>query len=531
MLEQSTGAQEDNRNHSEFCVGVPMDPVLAVPKMDVVGAKATRYEARTYANGGVVVVSQQNPAEACVNAVLRRGADVVELGPYADDHFDLVAKIYEAHDHVTVNGRRQSVRRRGPICSVGALARAKGITRMITHEADPRLREVAIEMGLELRENPDLCRKLGTKTGLNAAITAYREVHPETSLVPFGANINDIDAAMAEVERFEAVGRGTYLKLDTVRGGIVAAGGEGHIALPLGTNKNEARDKILAMTGGDTQFMGVAQMHLSNYRVLSLSSGQDKTGKFVAYEAHEQTVDGNTADGALPITDPWMRTEFQRFWSDVRNFYNYFGVTGDQNLNAMVLTPEDYTIACRLYGEKHVARMVLVDFNYRAVSGTKNAMARLQEDTGKRMDFGMDFRSRGIKVGAGFAANPHLMFAVGRDYGLYPGRGGNYTVVNMGTFTPHAVAEDPYLKTQVIANRDNAAASIDLYEEALMERDAQIFARDLHMPYVAPIHVPHLPEVQYRRMVRSGMERVLNFPRIHDNQTGQAICGNIWTKR
>ncbi len=531
MMEQRVALQTEVARQTEFLVGVPMEPVLAVPKMDVVGAKATRYEARTFSNRGAVVVSQQNPAEAAVNATLRRGADVVELGPYVGDHFDLVTKMYEHHDHVIVNGRKQSVRRHGAIRSVGAMARAKGITRMVTHEVDPRLKDVAAEMGLELRENPDLCRTLGTKSGLNAAISEYRDTHPNTSLVPFGTNIHDLDATMAEVARLESVGKGTYLKLDTVRGGIVAAGGEGHLALPLGTSRDEVRKKILAMTGGDTQFMGVAQMQLNNYKVLSLSSGQDKSGKFVAYEAHEQTVDGNTADGALPITDPWMQAEFKRFWGEVKGFYEYFGVTGDQNLNAMVLTSEDYAVACTLYGEQYAARMVFVDFNYRAVSGTKNAMARLQEDTGKRMDFGKDFRSRGIKVAPGFAANPHLMFAIGRDMGLGPGRGGNFTVVNLGTFTPHAVAESPYLKTQVIANCPDAAARVDAYEATLMERDVRAFAHSVHMPHVDPAQVPYMPEVQYRRMVRVGMERVLSFKGNYEIQPHQTVHRNIWARR
>jgi hypothetical protein len=264
--------------------------------------------------------------------------------------------------------------------------------------------------------------------------------------------------------------------------------------------------------------------------VLSLSSGQDVTGKFVAYEAHEQTVDGNTADGALPITDPWMRAEFKRFWGEVKSFYEHFGVTGDQNLNAMVLTPEDYAISCLLYGEQHAARMVFVDFNYRAVSGTKNAMARLQEDTGKQMDFGIDFRSRGIKVGPGYAANPHLMFAVGRNMGLKPGRGGNFTVVNMGTFTPHAVAQSPHLKTQVIANCPDATARVDAYETALMKSDARAFAYSTRMPYVEPTQVPHMPEVQYNRMVRSGMDQVLNSPNNHEISSGHTLLGNIWTR-
>ncbi|MBP6994294.1 hypothetical protein KBB12_03565 [Candidatus Woesebacteria bacterium] len=532
MLEHRTANHTEMRQQTEFLVGVSMEPVLAVPKMDVVGDRATQYEARTYSSGGAVVVSQQNPAEAAVNATLRRGADVVELGPYSGDHFDLVAKMYEPHDHVTVNGRRQSVRRHGAIRSVGAMARAKGITRMVTHEVDPRLKDIAERMGLALRENPELCRTLGTKSGLNTAIAGYRETHSNTSLVPFGTNIHDLDATMAEVAKLESVGKGTYIKLDTVRGGIVAAGGEGHLALPFGTSQDEARNRILAMTGGDTQFMGVVQMQLNGYRVLSLSSGQDRSGQFVAYEAHEQTVDGNTADGAMPITDPWMRTEFRKFWADVREFYGHYGVTGDQNLNAMVLTLEDYAVACALYGEQNVARMVFVDFNYRAISGTKNAMARLQEDTGKPMDHGVDFRSRGIRVGAGFAANPHLMFAAGKSMGLHPGKGGNFTVVNMGTFTPNAVAGFPYLKTQVIANCDNASGCVDAYEAALMESSPRALANAMGMPYVEPAQVPHMPKVQYQQIVHNGMDRVLNLSTgRYEESKHQTFRGNIWAGR
>lgn len=530
MLEQRSAKHIESEISAGFLVGVPMDPVLAVPKIDVVGAGATKYEARTFSNGGAVVVSKQNPAEAAVNVTLRPKADIVELGPYSTGDYDLVSKMQEPHGHVTVNGRRRSVSKYGVIQSVGRMARQKGVRRMVTHEVDPRLKSFAEEMGLELRENPELCRTLGTKSGLNNAIANYRNSHPETMLVPFGENVSDLGTTMAAVARLQAAGKGAYLKLDTVRGGIVAAGGEGHLSISLDTPPDETKRRILTLTGGETYFMAVTQMQLEKYKVLSLSSGQDQLGKFVAYEAHEQTVDGNTADGALPITDPFLMAEFTRFWRDVKEFYEHFGITGDQNLNAMVLTPEDCAVACSLYGEQNVARMMFVDFNYRAISGTKNAMARLQEDTRMPMDLGKDYRSKGIKVGSRFAANPHLMFAIGRQFGLQAGVGGNFTVVNMGTFTPEAVAEKPFLKTQVIVQCDDASAKVDSYEVALLHGDAQALARSLNVPFVDPTQVPHIPAQSYHRTVRRGMEQVLNLSNRHETPSSQNVRGNIWAK-
>lgn len=515
---------------TDFLVGVSSDPVLAIPKMNVVGASAPNYEARTYSNGGAVVVSKQNPAEAAVNAALRPGADIVELGPYADGEYDLVTKMLNMQGSLTVNGRRQSVRKDGATCFIGQMMRRKGVSRMVTHEVDPRLKMVADEMGLELREDAALSRRLGTKSGLNSAIAEFRGLHPNTMLVPFGNNVFELEAAMLEIARLQTAGKGAYLKLDTVQEGIVAAGGEGHLSIPLGISPDEARRRILAMTGGNTNFMGVTQMQLADYRVLSLSSGQDESGRFVAYEAHEQTVDGNTADGALPIRDPFIFAEFQHFWTDVKRLYEHFAVTGDQNLNAMVLSPEDFAVACALYGEQNAARMVLVDFNYRAVSGTKNAMARLQEDTGRRMDYSQDYRSRGIRVGQPFAANPHLMFAAGNQFGLRAGSGGNFTVVNMGTFTPQAVAGEKPLKTQVIARCDDASGRIDSYEEFLRNGNAEVVARSLGMPFVHPSQVPEMNTQQYQQIVRGGMEQVINSQLSYEHAAAQPIQGNLWTR-
>ncbi len=455
--------------------GLPTKSVVAVPKMNVVGSKATQYEGRTFANGGVTVVSRQNPVEAAVNMAIRRGTTMLEIGDYEpDDGYDLVHRLGRQLPKVWVDGVEMSCDNLGPIGVVASIARQKGARRMVTHEIDGRLPEIAKRMGLELHEDAEKFAELGTKSGLNSALYDYWQAHPKSVLRPFGLNVRSLGDVLSEVQRLRSSGVGTYIKLDNV-GGIVAAGGEGHLAVPLDMDISDVARKIRSMSGDGEFVTGVAQMMLTDYKVLSLSSGRLADGRYVAYEAHEQTVDGNTADGAKPITDKVMFDDLWTMWQDIKDFYQQHGITGDQNLNAMCLSESDYVTACQLYGESNVARMLMVDFNYRAISGTKNAMSRHQEDTGRRFNFNFDFRSRGIKVAPAFAANPHLMFAAGKEVGLSAGIGGNFTVVNMGTFTPKAVVEahsgGRRLKTQVIAQVADASKKVDMYESMLGDND------------------------------------------------------------
>lgn len=534
MSSESDRLREIHR-HDGLLYGLPTKPVVSVPKMNVVGAKAHQYEGRTYTNSGLAIVSKQNPAEAAVNMALRPGTTMVEVGQYEpEDGYDLVHRLGRPLQTVLVNGKQVNCEQDGTLGVIRRVAASKGAKRMVTHEVDQRLPQIAKDMGLELKEDADKFAELGTKSGLNSALYEHCQKHPESKLKPFGVNVRSIGDMLAEVQRLRSHGAGTYIKLDTV-GGIVAAGGEGHLAIPLDMDISEAARKIRDMAGQGEFVTGVAQMMLTDYKVLSLSSGQLPDGRFVAYEAHEQTVDGNTADGARPIADKTIFNKLWDMWQDIKVFYEESGITGDQNLNIMCLSDEDYALACQLYGEQNVADMLMVDFNYRAISGTKNAMCRYQEDTGNIFGFDQDFRSRGIRVAPAFAANPHLMFAAGRHVGLKAGKGGNFTVVNMGTFTPSAVRDahfrDAGLKTQVIAQLAGASRIVDAYEEMLMGgKNAQRLAQEQNLQYIDPAAISELPYGEIGACVYGGMQEVLSYNQNHEKANDRSIQGRIWRR-
>jgi hypothetical protein len=92
-----------------------------------------------------------------------------------------------------------------------------------------------------------------------------------------------------------------------------------------------------------------------------------------------------------------------------------------------------------------------IDLNYRAISGTLNAMARYEEETRRRINF-RRFRSDGIKVDPFYAANPHLLYVAAAELGLRAGVGGDFAVINMGTFEQCCLRGRPYFKTQVLVN-------------------------------------------------------------------------------
>ncbi len=515
-------------------VGVPTAPVVALAKMDVMGPNTCRYEGRIGVNrGGVNLVSRLLPVERAVYSVLRPWETMVELGEYDDGDYDITRRLANPKPPVHINGKPTDCGdSKGATSVISRLLKHKGVSRMVTHEIEPLLPQVASDLGVSLHERADLYQTLSSKTGLNKAIATYNETHLASTLRPLGIVCDGVDMVIEEVARLRNLGCGAYLKLDNVRG-IVAAGGLGHLAIPTEMSIDDVRCKILSMTNGVTQFDCVTQMLLKDYRVLSLSSGQGVDGSYKVYEAHEQTVDGSSADGARPICDPKLDELLMRLWDDTHDFYKQFGIVGDQNLNAMVLSDLDYQRACEVYGPEKASNIYLTDLNYRAITGTRNAMTRYQGDTGRLLDPYKDYRSRGISVAPIYAANPHVMVAVGKKCGLVMGNGGNSTIVNMGTFTPDAIVKcrdtGGRLKTQVIVQRPGASSAIDRYEALLNDEIlAGKTARGLGLPYFDKLEPADLMSATYQREIARGMKEAMG----HDtkNKLGEAcvIQGNIW---
>lgn len=518
ILARRTGLRPAEMGFKELVantlVGVPTTPVVTVPVLRVVGSHATYYESRTFTNGGLVVISNQRAPEAAVNRAIRPGADIIEVGEYPQGDWDLVNRIMSNDGTVVHNGRTVAVENKGRY--IAGVAQKKGLTRMVTHEQHPSLIGLAQEWNLEYRENVGLFEDLGTKSGLNSALQRYKERHPGSPLGPFGVNFASTREIYVEIARLREYGLGAYIKLDRSETGSVAAGGEGHMAVPLSCSDEEVMRKVseLVGSGEDGKIAGVVQMMIADPKVFSVSSGEEQKGQgHAAYEAHIQTVDGSTADGAMPLDGSYeSKVLLQDVWPEVKRFFGEEGVTGDANINCIALPPEYHRMAKRLYNNDNLAPVVFVDFNYRGISGTKNAMARYQEDTARPMDFS-SFKSKGIKVDKLFAANPHLLYFMAATLGLRSGHGGNLAVINIGTFNPADFGSKDKFKTQVIVNgTSNPADDVARLEEvlssppsprAMEEIDAAGFA------YVDALRVAESDQSAYGDFIERSMKHYL----------------------
>ncbi|GIW59862.1 MAG: hypothetical protein KatS3mg087_0928 [Patescibacteria group bacterium] len=454
-MSEQVSKYSDNRVDLKI-VGIPKNPVVSVPKLDVVGGAARAYESRTYANGGVVVVSRQRAAEIAVNRFFRRGVDVVEVGEYSNGDYDLLTLIGTDGHEVRVNGRRIGAVD-NKVGFIGSVVRRKKVGVMATHEQDERLVNLARAWGVQYPENFRVFKDTTCKSGLNRAIDAYRTENPGSCLFAFGRIFQGYDGLVAEVMRLANHGEGAYIKLDFAPQGQVNAGGQGQLALPRGLSEDEIKNKLDGLVGSgkygnEVPLSGVVQLMVPNPDILSISSGQNDKGEYVVYEAHYQTQDGNTAAGALPLPDtPYARFLMQDLWPELARFYRRQGITGRQNMNFIVIPEELHTKARYIYGEPQMPNVMPIDLNYRAISGTLNAMARYEEETRRRIDF-RNFCSGGIKVDPFYAANPHLLYAAAAELGLRAGVGGDFAVINMGTFEQDSLRIRPYFKTQVLVN-------------------------------------------------------------------------------
>lgn len=496
--------------------GIPTTPVVAVPVLRVVGPHATYYESRTFANGGLVVVSKQRPPESAVNSVLRPNLDIIEVGEYKpEDHWDLVNVINRNDDnHVIHNGERITALDKSAYIS--QVARKKGIARMITHEQHPGLKPLAEAWGLEYREKPERFSELGTKSGLNTALSHYKERHPSSSLGSFGVNFTSHQELIDEILRLKSFEVGAYVKMDYSETGTVAAGGEGQLALNFALPVDEIMSKVQQFVGPeDAKIGGVVQIYIPNPVVYSISSGENtQTGEHAIYEAHKQTADGATADGAMPLpNDSLTFTLLQNVWPEVKRFFRDEGITGDANINCLALPPEYHELAKMLYNNPDLAPIVFVDFNYRGISGTKNAMARYQEDTGGVVNIA-NFRSRGIKVHPFYAENPHLLYLAATSLGLVSGIGGNFAVINMGTFNPPDFASKDKFKTQVFVNETpNPGESVDELEELLSHPPNGMLKsfRDAGFGWVEPQAIDPSQYEGYTDFLVHGMRQYVDY--------------------
>ncbi len=508
--------REPGKNYP-IAAAIPDEPVVATPKIDVVGPEARRYESRTFANDGVLVVSRQRPPERAVNRTYRPGVDIIEVGEYPTGDYDLINRILDDSEIPILNG--VPMPNTDNISLIGRVISSKGVTRIATHEQDERLVELAREWGIDYPENWDIFRSITTKSGLNNALAAYKERHPTANVSAFGRNFKDFGELVTEVDALTKHGFGAYIKMDFAPKGNVNAGGEGQILLPKDSPLEENLGKLHAFIesghyGQLAPLTGVAQIAIPDPTVFSMSSGQDRNGTYQLYEAHIQTQDGNTAAGAKPLlNDNNTQILIEQVWPDIIRFYEENGIRGRQNMNYICIPEDMLERIRRYYDDTRIEPVVAIDLNYRAISGTLNAMARYQEETGRPVDL-TNFRSDGIKVHSFYAANPHLIYAVGRGLGLNSGRGGNFSVINMGTFEPSRLTGQDHFKTQILVSgtlnpeRDVQCMREMVYEAPSSSQRSRF--TDQGFRYLTQHLASAIDEDSYTEFIRQNLTHLLN---------------------
>ncbi len=514
MTEYKYGLSEIENAIDEKISGLSDEPVVAVPVLRVVGSHATYYESRTFSNSGLIIVSKQRAPERAINQTIRPNSEIIEVGEYPLDDYDLINRILCEDGLIIHNGNPVNVENKSDY--IGRTVQNKGLTRIVTHEQHPLLKNLAVQWGLNYRENIGKFEEMGTKSGLNVVLDKYRARHPNTPLGSFGTNFTKSEEVLTEINRLRSFGFGAYIKMDYSATGTVAAGGEGHAAFPKDLTDEQIMERFIKEFGYpiDGKMAGVVQMMIPNPKVFSISSGQNEiTGLHTAYESHIQTVDGSTADGAMPLDNTRESLVLlQTLWPEVVQLFKEEDITGDANINCIHLPQNIHEAAKELYNNPNLASVVFVDFNYRGISGTKNAMQRYQEDTNRNVNF-RNFRSKGIKVDRFYAANPHAIFAQAANIGLKSGKGGNFSLINVGTFNPPDFGNQQLFKTQVFVNQTmDPVGDVERLQAILAEEPTPRMLNDLSSGgygFVDPYSVVSFDQDLYTEFLKDSMSQYL----------------------
>lgn len=502
------------RDLQQNVVGIPKDPVAAMPYVgeNITPDEMRHVEDRTWTNNGFIIMSEQSPQEKGVGRALRPGRDVVEVGRFRKDGEHLADHILADDGELRFNGDDVDGDK---IDFIRGVVESEGVRRVTFHNFDGRLVEIAAAVGLEPREALEDYERFGGKSSLNAALRNYRKRHPDASIGEFGISFQGISEAVSEVVRLREYGVGSYVKLDRFGDGPYLTSGIGQMLLSSDVPIEAAQARLESLFGqqgrsGLENAQGVVQMFVPENTIFSLSTGQRPDGSYGIYEAHVQRqvqgIDGNFAfDGASPLANnDYTHRLFTEIWPQVRQLYAYNGIRGDQNADIMVIPPAYRDLARELYGNPALSDQVLIDLNLRPIAGTRAAMSRFVEETGRQPDL-ENFVVGSIDVDSHYAANPHKMYAAAGILGLWAGEGGNFAITNHGYFTPEAARmsyeQGTPLSCQVLIQDVD---SPERYMDRLAARFEEPPSRTGTL-FVHPREAPEIDKRAYTELVHRGV--------------------------
>lgn len=509
-------AYADTLRPAEHMVGIPQEPVVALVMVAGYGAEGRRFENRTPVYGGLRVISHRTPAEAATDAVLRPHSHVIEVGGYKPGEYDLVQRIY-ANGPIKHDGVSRVVPDK--IAYIRAVLHRMGLSRAMLHMQTDELLAVAQQMGLQSRESIDIYKQMGKKTALNTTLEDFQHTHPDAVIGRFGTNFYSLQEMRAEILRLQRENVGARIKFDAFQQGQNLTGGIGQFNVDPDMSSTAldayVEQQLRSQDYEEGPMEGVVQMLAEPNRVYSISSGERPDGRYDIYEAHIQTQDGTASDGAKPVgKNQYGAMLLGDVWAQTADLYRQNGLRGDQNMNFLVLPPHLQVKAQKLYGNPNLAAVVPIDLNPRPLSGTKTAMGRYTEETGKPIDFD-NFFTRGVRVNAFYAANPQLIYYLASEHGYRAGKGGNFAITNMGKFVPEAlpaqgsVGCQMFLQETANPEADLAAFEAQLAQEPDADTLAAFQARGFNM--INPQDAAHRDADEYTAIIAHDTHHALEL--------------------
>lgn len=502
--------------NTKIIKGIPQEPVLVVELLSP--SSISPFVARNAVWGGVALVASSNAPERASRNLLRPKSNIIELSPYMKGDYDIYAKLNSSDGYIRHNGVLIQTTR-GKSDFIADLCRRLNVKRAMFHLYTSELISIVEKMGLRVHESLDVYLNLGKKTSLNNALEIFSCRHKRSTIGRFGVNFHSLEEVADEVLRLAQYGISACVKFDASTVGSLTDSGAGVYFIPdfnyFGLKKNVEdyiRKQLKKRDFQDKKLEGLVQMYVPNSTILSVSSGQKSDNKYYIYEAHTQTQvsyqkgkdKALTADGAVPLKEDQYSPELiELIWPQLTQFYIDNNITGDQNVNLIILPPQLLKIARKIYHNNHLSSIQLIDLNPRPISGAKRIMGRFVEETGQLINW-KNFAARSLHLDPFFAANPHLIYRAAAGLGLKAGKGGNMSLTNFGTLIPERIRErsSKIMLKVFVQNIPNPQAILARLEEIISTTPKSSFSTSLDIK--KPEEIPDANEDQVYKMWLEG---------------------------
>ncbi len=461
--------------------GIPMKPILVLEYLTTLSISP--FVARNAVWGGVALVVSSSAPERATRNLLRPTSNIIELGPYKKMDYDVLTQLnssdgYLRHNGVIIKNVQDKKNYIKNLCQKLKIKRA------FLHLYNQELISIVKKMGLEVFESLQAYQRLGNKSYLNKALENFHQENKNSTIGGFGVNFSNLDQITDEVIRLANFNLQACVKFDRSPSGSPLDSGSGvyffsNFSKSIGKQeiRKYIRERLKLRNYKGDKLTGVVQIYVPNPLIISISSGQNKKGNYYIFEAHTQTQftypigqdKAVTADGGIPLKDSPITNElFNSTWPQLVKLYISNGVTGDQNINLVILPKKLLTAARRIYNNNKLSPIVPIDLNPRPISGVKRIMSRFREETYRPINY-RNFAARSLHLSSFFAANPHLIYQAAKKLGLRAGRSGNMSLTNPGTLIPETIRaqyKNMTIKTYV-QNVINPSKTLERLEEII----------------------------------------------------------------